>query len=1063
MTGESRRISGYWPRRALPAALFAYALTAAVSAGAQSTQPQAEAQSFTPPPRSISDITAILDQEKPHPEKVAEAKRIADAPVPAGVRDVDLIAFYWKRGDAALDLGRQNQAIDDYQKALVLAEKYKDTDALTYVNALNNLARAHRRAGNIKTALEYTAAYVPIVKANGKRMGTLFVAYEGMAADAARSGDFATADKTLADIDFLKGMSNSWRPAQQFHNYFAGATDRAHGEVAMFRGNMVEAEAFLRRAAAEFRQAESDTAGRDSPPAGSFATVSDYVLGQLANVVNRQGRPVEAEAIARQALLSELQLHGRYSDDTVAAIVVLGNVIAEQGRFKEAEKLARTALDTFSTLGIDQTSLFYNNARVTLAAALVAERRWAEALAQYDAIRKSLADHPVALRNAIGQTLDLPVAALRGGRVDEALKVSRASFENRSNLLGDKHYNTVEAEGLYAAALAKSKDLAGAREHFAHAVPILLGAERHADDEDDATPGLRDQRLQFIVESYLDLLATEKTAAGNAEAFRVADAVRGRAVQRALAAAAARANVRDADLAVIMRKEQDDQREVQALGVLLATELALPSDQRDDKALAGIREQIDKLREARKDIRDEIRKRFPEYIKLIDPKPATVEQVQAVMRPGEALFAVYAGEDHTYVWAVPQDGPVAFAVSPLTRADIESAVKELRKALDPDAATIADIPAFKVELAYKLYAGLLAPVKPGWQSAKSLMIVPHGALGQLPMALLVTADTHVAAAQPGQPPFAGYKSVPWLVRQVAVTQLPSVTSLTTLRAVPASAEARKPFIGFGDPWFNADEAAEAQHDGTVQLAQADTKSVATRGIKVKLRSAPKTETVNSADLAQLPRLPDTAEEVREVAEALKADPAHDVFLGAAANERTVRSTRLDDRRVVMFATHGLVPGDLDGLNEPALALTAPSVAHVDGNGLLTVSKILGLHLDADWVVLSACNTASGNGAGAEAVSGLGLAFFYAGSRALLVSNWPVETTAARVLTTDLFRRQAANPDLARAEALRQAELALIDGPGFVDPGTGKPAFSYAHPLFWAPFSLVGDGGGRKGT
>ena len=185
----------------------------------------------------------------------------------------------------------------------------------------------------------------------------------------------------------------------------------------------------------------------------------------------------------------------------------------------------------------------------------------------------------------------------------------------------------------------------------------------------------------------------------------------------------------------------------------------------------------------------------------------------------------------------------------------------------------------------------------------------------------------------------------------------------------------------------------------------------------------------------LPRLPETAEEVREVATALHANPQSDVFLGARASEETVRKMKLDDRRVVMFATHGLVPGDLDGLSEPALALSAPSVAGGEGDGLLTMSKILGLKLNADWVVLSACNTAAGNGAGAEAVSGLGLAFFYAGTRALMVTNWPVETTSARALTTAVFRREAESEGMARAEALRGAMLALIDGPGYHGQGT----------------------------
>jgi CHAT domain-containing protein len=109
-------------------------------------------------------------------------------------------------------------------------------------------------------------------------------------------------------------------------------------------------------------------------------------------------------------------------------------------------------------------------------------------------------------------------------------------------------------------------------------------------------------------------------------------------------------------------------------------------------------------------------------------------------------------------------------------------------------------------------------------------------------------------------------------------------------------------------------------------------------------------------------------------------------------------------------------------------------------------------------VLSACNTAAGAGAGAEAASGLGSAFFYAGTRALLVTNWSVHSASARELTTDLFRRAGADPNLSRAEALRQATMALIDGPGSVD-AAGNTVFTYAHPLFWAPYSLIGDGGG----
>jgi CHAT domain-containing protein len=177
-----------------------------------------------------------------------------------------------------------------------------------------------------------------------------------------------------------------------------------------------------------------------------------------------------------------------------------------------------------------------------------------------------------------------------------------------------------------------------------------------------------------------------------------------------------------------------------------------------------------------------------------------------------------------------------------------------------------------------------------------------------------------------------------------------------------------------------------------------------------------------------------------------------VFLTRRATEKNVKQAALQNHRVIAFATHGIAAGEIAGLDQPALVLSNPALTgDTDNDGFLTMEEVLALKLDADWVVLSACNTASADGRGSEAVSGLGRAFFYAGARSLLVSNWAVETTSARLLTTELFKRQAGNPQLTRAEALRQSMLDLMGKKG---PG----GFSYAHPAFWAPFSLVGDGG-----
>jgi len=121
---------------------------------------------------------------------------------------------------------------------------------------------------------------------------------------------------------------------------------------------------------------------------------------------------------------------------------------------------------------------------------------------------------------------------------------------------------------------------------------------------------------------------------------------------------------------------------------------------------------------------------------------------------------------------------------------------------------------------------------------------------------------------------------------------------------------------------------------------------------------------------------------------------------------------------------------------------------------LTASEIATLDLDADLVILSACNTAAADGTpGAEGLSGLAKAFFYAGSRALLVSHWPVESNSAAHLTTRMLAYMAEHPSHGRAEALRRSMLGLMD--------EEKPY--YAHPMFWAAFSLVGEGQSVEGA
>ena len=268
------------------------------------------------------------------------------------------------------------------------------------------------------------------------------------------------------------------------------------------------------------------------------------------------------------------------------------------------------------------------------------------------------------------------------------------------------------------------------------------------------------------------------------------------------------------------------------------------------------------------------------------------------------------------------------------------------------------------------------------------------------------------------------------------------------------APARWPFIGIGDPIFDR---------GGAKSDQAETRGQVGGGaneLRMVRRNDVGTRASSSATLKDLAPLPDTAEELLALADVLGANKDRDIYLGLDASESMVDALnlagKLKDYRIISFATHGLVPGDLDGLTRPALALSEPTPeAAEDGmDGLLTTDEIMSLELNADWAVLSACNTATG--AGAEAVSGLGRAFFYAGARALLVSNWPVHSAATVELMTRTFGIYVRAGSVGRAESLRAAMAQMIELGVFKDT-RGRTLFSYAHPMFWAPFMVVGDG------
>ena len=1004
------------------------------------------AESFVPPPRRIDDILAILDQPGQFdPAVAAKIKAQADALPPDTDNPVTLAMFYKKRGMMAFELGRSKQALADTRAALRYAEKNEGQkvsgfNITDYSWILTNLALVEGLFGNYSRAIELEKRVLKIAPNH--------VAYRYLMRDYLKMGNLKAAEKVekagvrYCDHQiFRKSGISRVKYLDYKHRMQAISLDA--------RGKHAEAEPLRRSVVKNMVHYYLD----------SYPETYLNERRRLAGNLIQQGRLVEAEFEIREILRQSMGFGGKKSSMTANHLRTFARVMLAQGRVQDAEKIIRATIRIMKSSGLSDDSFFMARNNMLWGNVLVARRNFTEAVKLFDKTRESLSDNQYLYKKLFAGNPGVLISLLKTGRTEEAMKFIAAKYNNFSKKYGEKHRRTAEVLAMRAMAYAQMGEKKQAIKDFSNSIPVLLEKK-----EPFGHDYLKDQRFQILVEAYIDLLTQvhegklEKAFEINASAeiFKLFQAISGSMVQRALGESGARAAAVSPDLADLVRREQDASKQLNAMRTILSDVLAMSPNLQNPNVVKDLKNKIDSLSAARATLKYEIKRRFPKYANFINPPLLTPFIIQKHLRPGEALIAIYSSVNRTYIWAIPNNGQEKFSIVPFGEKEVDRIVTNLRKSLDSKPDTLGDIPEFDLSLAYELYNKLLAPVEEGWKNTSELVIVAQGSLGQLPFSVLLTSPFKLSKKE--KLLFSNYRKVPWLIRKVSITRQPSVASFVSLRTLPTGDPLRKVFVGFGDPCFNQDQLAQAEKKKSTHKA-ALTKvegSLHVRGIRVTTTGNLDSEKITSSHLELLNRLPDTAQEIKSIAQALGASLDQDIFLGKHASENQVKTMNLSDRRVIAFATHALVPGDLDGLDQPALALSSPAVTGKKEDGLLTMGEILKLKLNADWVVLSACNTGAADGAGAEAVSGLGRAFFYAGTRAILVSMWPVETTSARNLTTRLFQYQKEGKEFSRTSALRKSILELIDGPGLKDNATGKIVASYAHPLFWAPFIIVGD-------
>ena len=453
-----------------------------------------------------------------------------------------------------------------------------------------------------------------------------------------------------------------------------------------------------------------------------------------------------------------------------------------------------------------------------------------------------------------------------------------------------------------------------------------------------------------------------------------------------------------------------------------------------------------------------LRTEAPDYFALIQPEPLAIAEAQALLQPDEAMLMVVPSDFGTHVMLVTGEG-VVWHRSAWSRTEINAAVRRLLwfagSKIEADFAEIADWTAavdggqsgFDRDTAFALYQQLVAPVAPLLAGKKQVFVAASGSLASMPFAMLVTEAP------------AGLDNVPddlratkWMGEQYALAQIPSLQSLALLRRMaPAVAgQGGAKFLGFGDPAL-AGKAEQRSSRGPASGR------AARAGDLFGTRATGRTRGLaDFGEINAMARLPGTVGELQAMAEALGKDDSR-LFIAGLDTESNFKAADLSRVDIMTLATHGLLGGELTGIAEPGLVFTPPEQASAADDGYLTASEVSALKLNADWVILSACNTAAGDGSqGAPGLSGLARAFLYAGARNLLVSHWPVRDDVAAKLTVLAVKQAQADRTVSRAEALRRAMHDIRANRDMDGVKVHGLEASWAHPNAWAPFTLIGD-------
>lgn len=576
------------------------------------------------------------------------------------------------------------------------------------------------------------------------------------------------------------------------------------------------------------------------------------------------------------------------------------------------------------------------------------------------------------------------------------------AIDRQDGYSGDTARRRETAEWMSALAKARllSDDPAGAATAADKATAIVKVRLERQGSTVDRTREIA--RFRSVLDTHVLIAATQPNEPTIASALEAAQLAHATSTSTTTARLAARLSAADPVLAKLLRVRQDAADTVEQWGKQLE---GTRDKQEADKRRA--REGLVKAQSAFANIDKELKQKYPRYAKDEDQAPASLQAIRDALAPDEVLLLSHSSPDAVFLFAISKSESRLVKVDG-TRAEIDALIKNLREGFEVNDGRL---PPFRIEAAHGLYKRFIAPLLTILEGKSHLTIVADGPLESLPFAVLTESANDEKPA--------------YLIQKFSISHLPSARALIDLKALKVDIRQPESFLGVGDPVLGP----PGDKRQGVAMARLVTRSAAERVDAIR----------------KMQSLPDTAQQLRDMSKLLNGRE-EDLLLGENARQSRFRALDLGRFKVITFATHALVAGEISGINEPGIILTPEGTDQLT-DGFLSASEVATLSLNADMVILSACNTAAPDQRpGAEGLSGLARSFIGAGAKSLVVSHWPVVSDATSALMTSFASELSAGAP--PASAMRNAMLARL--------AAAKDEHE-AHPGLWAPFFVVGVG------